>query len=194
MLEDCTTMARILEPCFPTLRGSLLLTVVSKLVHEDMLFDLKRPVLLTCESSSFEYYDLNISAEDSHILSLCRMLLLVQPYPRLRSFLINPKCLLVGIDINLGFLPLASWYAALEHDVDLAIGSALHLRQAEVCCDQTHESGSAPDVAALRSNCAMSANAKSHYRGKTYYFRQWGLACTRRLFHVSFLTLARIRV
>ena len=186
-------MARILEPCFPTLLVSLLLTVASKLVHEDMLYDLKCSVLLTCEFSSFEH-DGYISAEDSSIISRCRMLLFLKPYPRLRSFLVNPECLLVGIDINLGFLPLARWYAALEHDVDLAIGSALHLRQAEVCCDQTHESGSAPDVAALRSNCAMSANARSRHRRKTYYSRQWGLACTRRLFHVSFLTLARIRV
>ena len=37
--------------------------------------------------------------------------------------------LLVIVDIDDGFLPLASWDTALEKDVDLAEGTALHLRQ-----------------------------------------------------------------
>lgn len=38
------------------------------------------------------------------------------------------ESLLIIVDIDLGLLPLASWDATLKHDINLAVGSALHLR------------------------------------------------------------------
>jgi hypothetical protein len=38
---------------------------------------------------------------------------------------------------------------ALEQNIDLAIGSVLHLRNEEVCHDETEETSSSPDVSAL---------------------------------------------
>lgn len=52
----------------------------------------------------------------------------------LESYLTN---LLIIVDINLRLLPLASRDAALEHDVNLTVGSALHLGQEEVGDNQT---------------------------------------------------------
>lgn len=114
-------------------------------------------------------------------------------YPTPRAFLQTPPCLLVVIDINVRLFPLASWDAALEHNVNLAVGSTLHLRQAKVSYDQTKQSRTAPDVATLPSNCTMLATVKSHYKVRTYDFHQWDLACTRRLFHVSFLAQVSVR-
>lgn len=57
--------------------------------------------------------------------------------------------LLVVLHIDLCLLPLASRDLALEHNVNLTIGSSLHLRQVEVCRDQADETSGTPDVAAL---------------------------------------------
>ena len=61
--------------------------------------------------------------------------------------------LLIIIDIDLGLLPLACRDLALEHDVNLAVRSALHLRKEEVCSDETGETGTTPDVTTLATDC-----------------------------------------
>lgn len=38
---------------------------------------------------------------------------------------------------------------ALEHDINLAIGPTLHLRQPDICHHQANKASAAPDVAAL---------------------------------------------
>lgn len=43
--------------------------------------------------------------------------------------------LIIVLDVHDCILPLASRDLALEHDVNLAVGSPLHLRQEEVCSD-----------------------------------------------------------
>lgn len=65
--------------------------------------------------------------------------------------------LLVFLHTNLRPFPLASRDAAVEHDINLTVGSTLHLRQLEICDDEAKQSGSTPDVAALAANCVMSA-------------------------------------
>lgn len=57
--------------------------------------------------------------------------------------------LLVVLHIDNRFLPLASRDFALEQDVNLAVGSTLHLRQVEVCRDQAKKTGGTPNVATL---------------------------------------------
>lgn len=57
--------------------------------------------------------------------------------------------LLVIVDIDDGLLPLAGRDLALEHDVDLAERTALHLRQEEEGDDEADETSGAPDVTAL---------------------------------------------
>lgn len=57
--------------------------------------------------------------------------------------------LLVIVDVNDGLLPLAGRDLALEHDVNLANGASLHLRDVEVCKDETDETSGTPDVTAL---------------------------------------------
>lgn len=63
--------------------------------------------------------------------------------------------LLVIVDVDDRLLPLASRNLALEHDVDLAVGSALHLRQVEVGGNQANESSASPDVTALASHVSI---------------------------------------
>ena len=63
--------------------------------------------------------------------------------------------LLVVVDVDGHLLPLAGRDAAVEHDVDLAVRAALHLRQAKVRDDQTEKAGTAPDVAALATDCRI---------------------------------------
>lgn len=60
--------------------------------------------------------------------------------------------LLVVVDIDNLLLPVSSIDLALEQDVDLTVRAALHLREMEVCCDQTQEACSAPDVTALAAD------------------------------------------
>lgn len=76
------------------------------------------------------------------------------------------SCLLVIVDIDVCLLPLASWNLALEHDVDLTVRSALHLRQLEVCNNQAEQASATPDITALASNCRMLATAGKVYREK----------------------------
>lgn len=57
--------------------------------------------------------------------------------------------LLVVVDVDNRILPLASRDMTVEHDVDLAEGPTLHLRQEQVCYDEAEEASSGPDVAAL---------------------------------------------
>lgn len=61
--------------------------------------------------------------------------------------------LLVVIDVNVRLLPLASWDLALEHDVNLAVGSVLHLGQLKVGGDQAEQTRRTPNVTALASHC-----------------------------------------
>lgn len=72
------------------------------------------------------------------------------------------KCLLVIIHTDHRLLPLSRWDSALVHDVDLAVGTALHLRQQEVCRDQTAQSGEAPNKAAFAPNCTSLATIREH--------------------------------
>jgi hypothetical protein len=44
---------------------------------------------------------------------------------------------------------------ALEENVDLAVRAALHLRQEEVCHDETEETGSGPDITALSTEVGL---------------------------------------
>ena len=91
------------------------------------------------------------------------------------SLLPRVKRLLVVIDVNDSLRPLASWDLALEHDVDLAVGTSLHLRKLVVRRDQAEEAGSAPNVAAFASNCSVSVIVRYLLRGgeeDAYGFRQ----------------------
>lgn len=63
--------------------------------------------------------------------------------------------LLVGLDIDNSLCPLASRNLALEQNVDFAVGSVLHLRQEEVCHDETKETCASPDVAALATEVCL---------------------------------------
>jgi hypothetical protein len=63
--------------------------------------------------------------------------------------------LLVIIDINLRLLPVTSGDLALEHDVNLTVRSALHLRKEKVCSDETEEASTAPDVTTLATDCEV---------------------------------------
>jgi hypothetical protein len=51
----------------------------------------------------------------------------------------------------------------IEQDVNLAVGSTLHLRQVEVCRDQANETGGTPDVAAFAAKISTL-----HYVSKCY--------------------------
>lgn len=56
--------------------------------------------------------------------------------------------LLVVVDIDGSFLPLASRDSALKHDVDFAVGAVLHFRKFKVCDYEAEEARCAPDVTA----------------------------------------------
>jgi hypothetical protein len=71
------------------------------------------------------------------------------------SLPVNYIHLLVVLDIDDSRLPLASRDMALEQDVDLAVRAALHLRQEEVCHNETEETGSSPDVTALSTEVGL---------------------------------------
>ena len=45
---------------------------------------------------------------------------------------------------------------ALEHDVNLTVRSAFHLRKEEVCSDETEQASAAPDVTTLAADCGNS--------------------------------------
>lgn len=63
--------------------------------------------------------------------------------------------LLVVLNIDHSLLPLASRDVTLEQDVNLAIGSTLHLRQEEVRQKKANKTGSTPDVAALTAEVRL---------------------------------------
>lgn len=63
--------------------------------------------------------------------------------------------LLVGRNIDLGLGPLAGRNLALEQNVDLAIGAALHLRQIEECQGEAEETGTSPNVTALATKVGL---------------------------------------
>jgi hypothetical protein len=63
--------------------------------------------------------------------------------------------LLVVVDVDLGLGPVARRNLALEHDVNLAVRSTLHLRHAEVCSDKTDEASGAPNVTTLATDCEI---------------------------------------
>ena len=56
--------------------------------------------------------------------------------------------------IDFGFGPLASRDLTIEQDVNLAVGSILHLRQEEVCHDEANRTCGTPDVATLATKGA----------------------------------------
>ncbi|KAG9571472.1 hypothetical protein KCU71_g30, partial [Aureobasidium melanogenum] len=64
--------------------------------------------------------------------------------------------LLIIVDIDLGVLPVTRVNLALEQNIDLTVRSALHLRNAEVCGDETDEASTAPDVATLATDYRKS--------------------------------------
>lgn len=66
-------------------------------------------------------------------------------YLRLHS---NALRLLVGLDIDNSRGPLAGGDLALEQDVDLAVGSVLHLGQEEEGGEEADEAGAGPDITA----------------------------------------------
>lgn len=68
-----------------------------------------------------------------------------QPYPNL----------LVVLHIDHSVLPLASRDFTLEENVNLAIGSSLHLRQEEIRQDEANKTSSTPDVAAFTAEVRL---------------------------------------
>lgn len=69
----------------------------------------------------------------------------------------SPK-LVILFNLDLSLRPLSSRYSPFEQNIDLAIGTILHLRQLEVCRDQTQQSRSTPYVAAFASHYRRLAN------------------------------------
>lgn len=63
--------------------------------------------------------------------------------------------LLVGLDVDNSLLPLAGGDLALEQNIDLAVRTALHLRQEEVCDDETEETSASPDITALSTEVGL---------------------------------------
>lgn len=57
--------------------------------------------------------------------------------------------LLVVVDVDVSLLPLTSGNLAVEQDVNLAVGSVLHLRQEEERDNETEETSASPDITAL---------------------------------------------
>lgn len=73
--------------------------------------------------------------------------------------------LIIVLDIDHRLLPLARRNLTLEHDVNLTVRSALHLRQEEVCRDQASQTSSTPNVAAFAAEistlyCISSCHRK----------------------------------
>lgn len=63
---------------------------------------------------------------------------------------------LVVLDVDNGLLPLARLNLAPEQDIDLAVGTALHLRNVPPCQGKADESRAAPDVSALATKvCSL---------------------------------------
>lgn len=90
---------------------------------------------------------------------LCSCCGLVPTHRRLRLLIcmdvVADSVLLVGLDVDKRLCPLARGHLALEQDVDLAVGSVLHLRQEEVGQQEAHETRSGPDVAALAAEVGL---------------------------------------
>ena len=57
--------------------------------------------------------------------------------------------LVIILNIDDRLLPLASGHLAVEQDVDLTVGPALHLGKVEVGHDEAEKTGATPNVAAL---------------------------------------------
>jgi hypothetical protein len=80
------------------------------------------------------------------------------PPPPARS-----KISLVVLGVDDGTLPLASRHVAVEQDVDLAVGAALHLWDVVVGQDQAKECRACPNIAAFAAEvsalCGLSLSA-----------------------------------
>jgi hypothetical protein len=63
--------------------------------------------------------------------------------------------LLVSCNINFGLGPLAGRNLALEQNVNLTVGAALHLRQEKVCQHKAEETSTTPDVTALATEVGL---------------------------------------
>lgn len=50
---------------------------------------------------------------------------------------------------------MAGWHLALEQNVDLTVGSVLHLRQVDVCERETDKASTGPDVTALATKVGL---------------------------------------
>ncbi|KAG9711300.1 putative sugar transporter, partial [Aureobasidium melanogenum] len=59
---------------------------------------------------------------------------------------------IVNLRLTTSLLPVTSIDLALEENVNLTVRSTLHLRDAEVCGDETDETSTTPDVAALAAD------------------------------------------
>ena len=63
--------------------------------------------------------------------------------------------LLVVLCIDDSLVPLAGIDFALEQDVNLTVGSVLHLRHVEVCQDEAEETGTSPDISTLAAKVCL---------------------------------------
>jgi hypothetical protein len=63
--------------------------------------------------------------------------------------------LLVSCNVNFGLGPLAGRNLALEQNVNLTVGAALHLRQEKVCQHEAEETSTTPDVTALATEVGL---------------------------------------
>jgi hypothetical protein len=63
--------------------------------------------------------------------------------------------LLVSCNINFSLGPLAGRNLALEQNVNLTVGAALHLRQEKVCQHEAEETSTTPDVTALATEVGL---------------------------------------
>ena len=66
--------------------------------------------------------------------------------------------LLIGIDVDFSLLPFAGWNLALEHDVNLTVGSILHLRQLKESDDEAPEAVSTVKAATEIKNAATATH------------------------------------
>jgi hypothetical protein len=70
-------------------------------------------------------------------------------------FILQCVRLLVSCNINFGLGPLAGRNLALEQNVNLTVGTALHLRQEKVCQHEAEETRTTPDVTALATEVGL---------------------------------------
>lgn len=97
--------------------------------------------------------------------------------------------LLVVVDVDDRLLPLAGRDMALEQDVDLAVGAALHLWQTPPGNDKTDECRGAPDVPTLAANYSIVSKTPLLIRTELWYSRLtpsgFSMYCARKMQGIS---------